>query len=265
MRPQSVMLSFLGLYLRGRDVAVSTGSLIEVLAGVGVGEEAVRSTVSRMVQRDLLARHRRGRKLYVGLTPRSEAVLADGHRRVWEEGAVNRSWDGTWTVVAFSLPDGRRSDRHELRSKLQWAGFGPLQGGLWVAAGRRDVVAVIEPLDLDGHLVVLGGETLEPTTPDEVVGRAFDTAALAAGYDAFLARWSAPAAPGNELPDDLARQLLLHTDWLNAVRRDPYLPAQHLPASWPAIEAERVFRRLAGAWEAPAGREAARVLDLVEL
>jgi phenylacetic acid degradation operon negative regulatory protein len=97
------------------------------------------------------------------------------------------------------------------------------------------------------------------------VGRAFDTAAIAAEYDEFLDRWSAPDAPGEERSDDLARQLLMHTDWLNAVRGDPHLPAQHLPADWPAIEAERVFRRLARAWERPAGREAARVLDLLDL
>src|SRR5688572_18009480 len=105
------MLSFLGLYLRGRDVAVSTRSLIEVFRRVGVGEEAVRSTVARMVKKDLLARHPSGRQVYVGLTPRSRAVLEEGYQRIWEQGAANRSWDGTWTVVAFSLPDDRRSER----------------------------------------------------------------------------------------------------------------------------------------------------------
>jgi phenylacetic acid degradation operon negative regulatory protein len=260
-----MMLSFLGLYLRAREVAVSTGSLIEVFRRGGVGEEAVRSTVTRMVQRDLLGRHRQGRKLYVGLTPRSSEVLADGHRRMWEEGAVNRSWDGTWTVVAFTLPDERRSDRHELRSKLHWAGFGPLQGGLWIAAGHRDVASVLGSLDLDGHLVVLGGETLAPTEPGEIVARGFDTTEIARGYDEFLAHWADPAEPGAGLPDDLARQLLLHTDWLSSVRRDPHLPAQHLPADWPAIRAERVFRSLAETWRLPAAREAEEVLDLLEL
>ena len=129
VRPQSVMLSFLGLYLLGRDVAVSTGSLIDVLGRVGVGEEAVRSTVARMVKKELLARHRCGRQVYVGLTRRSHDVLEEGRRRIWDQGATNRTWDGTWTVVAFSLPDQRRSERHDLRTRLHWAGFGPLQGG----------------------------------------------------------------------------------------------------------------------------------------
>ena len=69
----------------------------------------MRSTLARMVKRDLLVRHRRGRKVYFGLTPRAAEVLEDGRRRMWETGAVNRDWDGTWTLVGFSLPDSRRS------------------------------------------------------------------------------------------------------------------------------------------------------------
>ncbi|MEU2129889.1 hypothetical protein [Streptomyces sp. NPDC018352] len=36
-----------------------------------------------------------------------------------------------------------------------------------------------------------------------------------------------------EAGDDLGRQLLLHTDWLDLVRRDP-----HLPEDWPTARAE---------------------------
>ena len=51
-------------------------------------------------------------------------------------------------------------------------------------------------------------------------------------------------------PDDLARQLMLHTDWLQLVRQDPHLPAGQLPQDWPAISAEEVFRRLANRYAA---------------
>jgi phenylacetic acid degradation operon negative regulatory protein len=57
--------------------------------------------------------------------------------------------------------------------------------------------------------------------------------------------------------------LLLHTDWLDVVRRDPHLPAEHLPADWPGIRAERLFRRLALRCEEPARARAAGTLDCV--
>lgn len=260
MRPQSLLLSFLGLYVLGRDIAVYSGSVIEVFARLGVSEEAVRSMLTRMAKRDLLTRHRHRRKTYFGLTARSTAVLEDGHRRIWETGAVNRDWDGTWTLVGFSLPAKARSLRHDLRSQLVWAGFGPLQSGLWIAAGTRDMTATLNDLGLGDNVTVLQARALKPTESADLVRKAFDTARIAAGYRAFLDRWDTPH-PLPDAADDLARQLFLIGDWLQVIRRDPGLPAEHLPPDWPAIRAETVFRTLARRFEPTAAGLAAAILD----
>ncbi|MBG0832685.1 PaaX family transcriptional regulator [Planomonospora sp. ID67723] len=256
------MLSFLGLHVLDRDVAVYSGSVIDVLARVGVSEEAVRATLARMVRRDLLTRHRRGRKMYFGLTGRSEAVLRDGHDRVWSAGAVNREWDGTWTLVGFSLPEAWRRQRHDLRTRLVWAGFGPLQNGLWIAPGQVDVPQVVAGLELDDCLNVLRAHASEPTEAAQLVQRAFDTAGIAARYRAFLERWDRPD-PAPAAPDDFTRQLLLHNDWLQLVRSDPRLPAEHLPADWPAIRAEHVFRALSHRYDATSREQVEAVLDTI--
>jgi phenylacetic acid degradation operon negative regulatory protein len=124
LRPQSLMLTVLGNYVLGRDIAVFSGSFIDLFARLGVREHAVRSTLTRMVSRDLLSRHRQGRRMHFGLTPRSEEILLDGERRVWRYGAVNTDWDGRWTVLAFSMPESWQRVRHDLRARLTWAGFG---------------------------------------------------------------------------------------------------------------------------------------------
>ncbi|MCP2360187.1 phenylacetic acid degradation operon negative regulatory protein [Nonomuraea thailandensis] len=263
-RPQSLMFSFLGVHVLGRDVAVYSGSVIDVFARLGVTEEAVRSTLTRMVKRGLLARHRSGRKTYFGLTAHATAVLEDGRRRMWETGAVNRDWDGAWTLVGFSMPDDRRATRHDLRSQLIWAGFGLLQSGMWIAPGVKDVRAIVTGLGLRDHVTVLTASAAEPTESADLVRKAFDTEQIAARYHAFLDRWDTPG-PQAALPDDLARQLLLHTDWLQLVRQDPHLPAEHLPPDWPAIRAEQVTRTLARAYEEPARELAAKVLDELPL
>ncbi len=259
-RPQSLIFSFLGIYALDRGTAISSGSVIDVFARLDVSEEAVRSTLARMVKRDLLIRHRVGRKAYLGLTPHAVAVLRDGRRRVWETGAVNRDWDGTWTVVGFSLPDSRRSTRHDLRSRLIWAGFGPLQAGLWIAPGVREVTGVFDALDVDDHVTVLTATAFKPTEAVDLVAKAFDIEQIARRYRGFLARWDV-TRPLPDAPDDLVRQLLLHTDWLQLVRQDPHLPAEHLPSDWPAIRAEQVFHSRAEAYERPARKVADAVLD----
>lgn len=259
-RPQSLMLTFFGIHVLGRDLAVSSGSVIDALGRVGVTEEAVRSTLTRMVGRGLLERHRQGRKMYFALTPRAVSVLQDGHDRVWRRGAANLDWDGQWTLVGFSLPEAWRRERHDLRSRLTWGGFGPLQNGLWVAPGSVDVAALLDDLGLDAYLRVFRGTVLKPTEVPTILETAFDTAAIAAEYHAFLRRWSGPGAGG---ADPLGSQLLLHTDWLELVRSDPHLPAEHLPSDWPAIGAEEVFHALAEEWEGEARAEAERTLDTV--
>jgi phenylacetic acid degradation operon negative regulatory protein len=259
-RPQSLMLSFLGIYLLGRGTAVYSGSLIDVFDRVGVSEEAVRSTVNRMVKRDMLSRHRSGRRTYLGLTQHATEVLEDGARRIWRTGAMNRDWDGTWTLVAFSIPDSRRSDRHDLRSQLIWAGFGLLQNGLWIAPGTKDAAAIAAELDLTGNVTVFTAQPAKPTESADLVRKAFDLDAIAGRYRAFLNRWESPdPLPG--LPDVLARQLVLHTDWLQLVRQDPHLPAEHLAADWPAIRAEQLFQQLAARYQPPAAEIAAGFMD----
>ncbi|MFE6900664.1 PaaX family transcriptional regulator C-terminal domain-containing protein [Streptomyces sp. NPDC057717] len=263
-RTQSVMLSFFGIHLLGRPLAVSSGSVIAVLGQVGVSEEAVRSTLNRMVRRGLLERHRRGRKTYFGLTPHAATVLEDGRDRIWHTGAVNRDWDGQWTMVGFSLPEAWRSERHDLRSRLVWAGFGPLQNGLWVAPAPVDVREAVSGLGLEPYLRVFRATAASPTEVREVLEQAFDIPAVGARHQAFLKRWDR-TDPVPEFPGELAGQLLLHTDWLSLVRQDPHLPAEHLPADWPAARAESVFRGLSRRWERPAALAAAELLDTVPL
>jgi phenylacetic acid degradation operon negative regulatory protein len=258
------MLNFLGIYLLRRGTAVYSGSIIEVFDRVGISEEAVRSTLTRMVNRGLLTRHRQGRRVYFGLSARATEVLADGERRIWQTGAVNRDWDGNWTLVAFSMPDTRRSDRHDLRSQLIWAGFGLLQNGLWVAPGIKDAAGIVETLGLTENVTVFTAQHAKPTESEDLVHKAFDTGAIGARYQEFLDRWDVDE-PLPSAPDDLVRQLILHTDWLELVRQDPHLPAEHLAKDWPAIRAEQVFRELAGQYHNTAAAIAAEVIDEIPL
>jgi phenylacetic acid degradation operon negative regulatory protein len=260
-RPQPLLLAFFGGYLLGRGVHVATSAVIDVLDRVGVSEHATRSTLSRMARRDLLRRVRRGRKVYLGLTPRSREVLHDGDVRVWRTAAVHDGWDGTWTLLSFSLPDSWQRQRHELRSRLLWAGFGPLQGGLWIAPSPVDFAVIGADLEAAAHVKVFEARALPPTDVDALVRDAWDLDAIAGRYRGFLDRWSDPRRrPG--FPDALATQLVLQTEWLQVIRRDPRLPAQHLPAGWPAERAWRLFRALYAELD-PQARASAAALDVI--
>ncbi|MEU9214086.1 PaaX family transcriptional regulator C-terminal domain-containing protein [Streptomyces sp. NPDC048415] len=266
-RPQSLMLTFLGDQVLGRGVCVYSGSVLEVFARAGVGEHATRSTLTRMVGRGLLRRRREGRRMYFGLTERSEAILRDGEQRIWKSGAVNRDWDGTWSLLGFSLPESWQRQRHDLRSQLTWAGFGPLFSGLWIAPGEADVSGIVAELGLSAHVKVFRARADIGMDIAEMINDTWDLAELAARYRAFDAAWrplrDRPSASDSDEEDALALRLRLSTEWLQVIRSDPRLPVQHLPADWPAAPAEETFRAVHARLDAPARETARRVLETV--
>ncbi|MEU9568849.1 PaaX family transcriptional regulator C-terminal domain-containing protein [Streptomyces massasporeus] len=263
LRPQSLMLTFLGDQVLGRDVCVYSGSVIDVFARAGIGEQATRSTLSRMVGRDLLRRQREGRRMYFGLTERSEAVLRDGEQRIWQTGAVNRHWDGTWTLLGFSLPESWQRRRHDLRSQLTWSGFGPLFNGLWIAPGEVDVSALVAELGLSAHVKVFRAHADTGTDIGQMIEETWELSDLAGRYRAFVERWQPWEGDLPDAGDALVLRLRLQTEWLRIVRRDPRLPVGHLPDDWPAEQAEKTFRTVHERLSPLAHEASERLLDLV--
>ncbi|WP_165985048.1 PaaX family transcriptional regulator C-terminal domain-containing protein [Streptomyces sp. YIM 98790] len=256
---QSLIFALFGDQVLGRDVAVATGGVITVLGRLGVGEHATRATIARMSGRGLLRPVRRGRRVFLALTPRADAVLRDGRDRL-EADIVLGDWDGRWTLLAFSVPEARRADRHALRTRLSWRGFGPLRSGLWVSPRDTDVSGELGELDLLEHCEVFRAEAARWTDPARIVREAWDLPVIAAGYQRFLKRWSG----GSPVPSDaLSRRTLLTAQWLLLIRQDPRLPGAVLPADWPGVAAQDLFRTLHGRLAAPARDLAEDVLETV--
>jgi phenylacetic acid degradation operon negative regulatory protein len=262
LRPQTLMLTFLGNYVLGRDICVFSGSYIDVMARVGVSEHATRSTLARMVSRGLLRRRKHGRKMYFGLTEHSAEILKDGEARMWSTGPVNLDTDGEWTLVGFSLPEEWRNIRHDLRSRLTWSGFGMVHNGLWIAPSRVDVSAILTELALEDHVKVFTARLVHPSKMGALLREAYDLDALAERYETFLRRWDRlDPLPGHT--DPLARKLFLLAEWLEIIRHDPRLPLCDLPVDWPATRAHDVLLERHDAFEEPARAIAEELLDVL--
>jgi phenylacetic acid degradation operon negative regulatory protein len=260
LRPQTLLLAFLGDHVLGREVCVFSGSYLDVMERVGVSEHATRSTLTRMVRRGLLCRRRQGRKMFFGLTERSNEILADGEARIWGTGPVNTDGDGEWTLVGFSLPQDWRRVRHDLRSRLIWSGFGMIHSGLWIAPSRANVTAILAELNLEEHVKVFAGRLTHPADIGPLLRDAYDLTGLAERYETFLRRWNRPEPLPNR-PDPLARKLFLLSEWLEIIRHDPRLPLRHLPAGWPALRAHRLLRERHAELEEPARMVAEQILE----
>ncbi|MFJ3336570.1 PaaX family transcriptional regulator C-terminal domain-containing protein [Streptomyces sp. NPDC086766] len=247
--PRSLIVTFYGAYGRFAPGPVPVAELIRLLAAVGVDAPSVRSSVSRLKRRGLLApaRTAQGAAGYE-LSAEAKQLLDDGDRRIYTAAPHG---DEGWVLAVFSVPESERQKRHVLRSRLAGLGFGTAAPGVWIApAGLYEETRhTLRRLRLDPYVDFFRGEHLGYTPTAEAVARWWDLPAIAAQHEAFLDSHARVLRAWEKRPDtppeDAYRDYLLALDsWRHLPYADPGLPARLLPADWPGARSAAVFRGL---------------------
>ena len=262
---RSLLLTVLGEYVLPRDGTVWTSTLLEALALFGVEDKAARQALARAAKAGWLASERVGREARWHLTGRGRILLAEGSARIYAFDPTRQDWDGKWLVLVISIPEERRADRHVLRTRLAWAGFGSLGQGVWLSpdTGRQAVVrSIFEGFERPSRLVCFVAELGELGDAGGVVQDAWDLVELERRYRAFITEFAAAA----ELDPALAFTVntrIVH-EWRKFPFTDPGLPTTLLPPGWPGQPAHALFQQLhndlvakAGSWFDEAERQAA--------
>ena len=81
-QPRALIVTIYGLYARDTGGWFSVASLIRLLSELGVDENAVRSSVSRLKRRGILDPRRASSAAGYGLSPQGRDILAEGDRRI---------------------------------------------------------------------------------------------------------------------------------------------------------------------------------------
>ena len=240
--PRSLLMTFFGAFLRRLGGWIAVADLVALMGDLELDEQAVRSAVSRLKRRGVIAPERRGSAAGYRLTPRGAAILEAGDGRIF--GRDGEAPAG-WLLVVFSIPEAHRALRHKLRTRLQWLGLGTVAAGVWIAPAQAEaeVRRTVQDLGLDGHVELFRGDHLGH---GDAVAAWWDLDAIAAEYRAYVTAWE-PALARNGRPSGPA-EFAGHVRHLDAWRlipfQDPGLPAAALPADWPGAHAWDVFRAL---------------------
>jgi len=242
---RSTLLTVLGEYLLPRPEGVWLQALIGSLRLLGFTPSAARQAVVRSTREGWLEAERIGRRSQMRLTESSTELLEDGARRIYEFGRPV-GWDGRWMLIVLRVPEQRRELRHRLTTRLAWAGFGSLGGGLWITphTGREDQIHAEEPAQLLSFRAELGalGDTAK------VIQEAWDLPALRRHYEEFLADFATDPDTADDAAVFAAQTALVHA-WRRFPFIDPDLPDGLLPGDWPRPKAYELFhsRLAAGA------------------
>nr|WP_255644920.1 PaaX family transcriptional regulator C-terminal domain-containing protein [Actinoplanes polyasparticus] len=245
--PQDLTVTLLADYTLSTGAELPSAAIVALLAEAGVSYAGARTAISRLARRGVLQVQRQGRRSAYRLTPDAAAFLSVGGSSIVSPAGGAEPWDEHWTLIAFSLPPGERAQRQELRNKLRWMGYAPLYDGLWISPHdlpdkARAQLALMGP----GTMTVFRARHVELAaglhrTPLE----AWDTAAIAREYEAFIQHWRLVPARISTGRLTGAEAVRARTEVMDTYRRlpvlDPRLPLQLLPPGWLREPARALF------------------------
>ncbi|GGQ71751.1 PaaX family transcriptional regulator [Couchioplanes azureus] len=264
-RPRAFIVTIYGLYAREAGGWISVSALIQLMDRLKVDAPAARSAISRLKRRGLLEARKVGGAAGYSLSEQARGILDEGDQRIFGRPRADLA-DG-WLLAIFSVPESQRQQRHVLRSRLSWLGFGTVASGVWIAPRhlRQETREVLERYDLSGFVDLFDADYLAFGDVAELAGRWWDLDGLQKLYGEFLdsfdpvlARWSRGAGGGDaEAFDDYVRAL---TAWRRLPFLDPGLPPELLPAGWNGVRAAALFDELRERLTEPAHRFASSVM-----
>jgi phenylacetic acid degradation operon negative regulatory protein len=226
-------MTFFGAFVRRLGGWIAVADLIRLMAEVGMDAQAVRSSVSRLKRRGVIAAERRGGAAGYRLTAHGEAILRAGDARIFGR----REPEPGWLLVVFSIPEAQRALRHRLRAGLSGLGLGIVAPAVWIAPAHveDEVRRLVSDLGLVGRVELFAASPLGADA-----ARWWDLDALAAEYRRYVAAWEPRLGEPGGFADHIR-----HLDaWRRIPFHDPGLPAEALPASWPGEHAREVFAAL---------------------
>lgn len=253
-RSQQLLTVLLGDYWFAQNDPVPSSALVDLLSEFDVTPRAARAAIQRLAQRGFLRSEKHGRRTAYAVSPRSRAQI-DAHVRALFPSPLSEAWDGTWTLVAYSLPHEAREARRALREQLRARNFGNLYDALWIRPGDQtpqlqELARELDAIDPD-QVTVFTSARPPSSMSRRAVWSAFGLDGVADAYRSFVTRWrgaaeqirdSAAGSPNGE--DALRLRTSIMTDWRALRRSDPQLPRELLGEDFPAHEARDVCARV---------------------
>jgi phenylacetic acid degradation operon negative regulatory protein len=247
------------------DGTILASELYPIAEACGQTPDQIRSCLRRLVSEGLYVREGSGREAVYRATESGLANLGsyvERTRLAYGQDAAGRGWDRHWHLVAFAVPEIRRSARDSLRDRLLALGGAAVQGGLYVSPHQwdKDVRTTADRLGILDAVTIASTDDLEiggERDPRALARRLWDIDELAASYDRFVMRFKAVVElledmrkRRQRLADEqfLAGSFAMAITYMDCFDNDPLLPPELLPRPWPGRTARDLAvraRRLA--------------------
>lgn len=250
----------LALGMAHHDGTIAADELYPVAEACGQTADQVRSCLRRLVAEGLFTRDGEGRTAVFRASPlgmRALGATLERTRLAYAQDAAGRGWDRRWRLIAFAIPESRRTARDAFRDHLLELGGAAIQNGLYVSPHRweKDAVAEAQRLGLEQHVTFGSTDDLEiggVRDPKEIAARLWPIDDLAARYQAFIDIYEGIPQALDEMRKQKRRlteaeflpgALIIGIKFQECFVADPLLPPELLPRPWPGRNARDLLAR----------------------
>lgn len=246
---RSMIFTLFGDYIRHYDNLIWIGSLIRLLQEFGHNEQSVRAAISRMSKQGWVQAEKVGNKSYYSLTERGKARMDEASKRIYK--TEHPSWDGSWRILVYTIPENKRHLRDELRKELVWSGFGLLSNSCWITPNplEEEVNRLIEKYDISEYVSFFNASYIGTNDQEELVQKCWNLDEVNDKYQLFIQEYSQKyiidknKIEKGELSDGscFVKSALLVHQYRKFLFIDPNLPQELLPKKWLGDSAASLF------------------------
>ena len=251
-RAKSLVMTVFGDAIAPRGGAVWLGSLISLLAPLGISERAVRTSVFRLVEEGWLEANRSGRRSQYRLSEQGEKRFLRAHQRVYAPPSPD--WAGQWTLVLMAPDQVTAAQKNALKKELLWEGFAVLGNGLFAYPGdKAEAMAdILSRTQAHNKVMLLSAadQTVAGTLPLATLAQShWPLREISKSYGRFIKRFESllavtkASSEAEPEPAFAARTLLIHA-YRRVQLHDPQLPKALLGEAWPGEAAYTLCRSI---------------------
>lgn len=230
-QPLSARSVALSTLLGSDPPALPVSALVALGELFGIAPGTMRTALSRMVAAGELETENGRYRLVGRLLGRRQAQDAGRH-------VPSQEWDSRWHVVVVQAEARSVARRREFRGRMADHRFGELRPAVWLRPanlpapqhGRDDVLVSTGDLRIDDR--------------DALVGQLWDLPGWTATAGS-LTKELVAAIPSLEHggDDQIPPNFVLSAAVLRHLRRDPLLPTELLPSTWPGVALREAYQR----------------------
>ena len=151
----SLILTLFGDFIAAHGGEIWLGSLIKMVAPLGINQRLVRTSVFRLTEKGLLQSQQVGRRSFYSLTDTGFRQMSSAAERIYRYDDYR--WDGNWCLVLTTLSNLAQKDRERFRNELLWLGFNRLTRGVYAhpMVKQAQVHKVAGEMNIEDAVVVM--------------------------------------------------------------------------------------------------------------